>query len=67
MRKNMQKWMSKFRVGFGVMVMFYSLSAIANQQLLTKADSLYSLKKFTEASKVYEQLYSKDFIRQPRY
>jgi hypothetical protein len=57
MGKNMQKWMSKFRVGLGIMLIFYSLSAIGNQQLLIKADSLYAQKKFAEASKVYEQLY----------
>jgi hypothetical protein len=57
MRKNMQKWMSKIRVGFAVVLTFSSLLASANEQLLAKADSLYTQKKFTASSKVYEQLY----------
>jgi hypothetical protein len=38
-------------------LVFCSMLASANEQLLAKADSLYAQKKFTEASKVYAQLY----------
>ena len=60
----MQKWMTKFKIGvaIGLLLMFYAPLTNANDQLLAQADSLYAQKKYSEASKVYAQLYQQGFF-----